>query len=233
MKLFRKLLSWPKKAESGSVSTQKPESESTSSQALQTESKSQQKDISLRSCNTIKYYSEFLPWLLGETELPENWKEIQSEFADLIKTPQSESIFQLYNKIEFFRNKISVLLGSKEFPGALDLLKVEYDKELAEIVMNNGYDLIEFSEDREQYLKAIYLIETECKSLIIYLNQYINEYNLLCPEGEQVRHDRAFYEREYSIISKYMGFRLHDATVAEFCGHKNLYFEELKHHENG
>lgn len=106
-------------------------------------------------------------------------------------------------------------------------LKVEYSGEIAEALMLLGYDLVEDLEDREAYLRQIYMVESEAKTLVIMLNQYVNEYKLMFPEGEYKR-TRADYEKELAILGKYMGYRLNDITVSEFAGIVNLYMDQIK-----
>lgn len=178
------------------------------------------KSGSLPTCSTLKY-SEFLKYLLLEVIPPENWIELQAELSELLRTPKTDNITQLWKKIVYTEWKIQMLSASVAY------LKVEYSGEIAEALMLLGYDLVEDLEDREAYLRQIYMVESEAKTLVIMLNQYVNEYKLMFPEGEYKR-TRADYEKELAILGKYMGYRLNDITVSEFAGIVNLYMDQIK-----
>lgn len=175
-------------------------------------------------------YGQFLRILLDEEIKPENWNDILNDYVDEIKTPKSETIFQVLKNFHVTDYKINFLLGNEnpKHYGALHLLKIQYDAEVADMIMMMGYSLIKDLEDRERYLKQIYLIENQAKTLIVLLNQYDKEYKLLTKNiGDGKVQTRSDYEKEISIISKFIGFRIDKdiTSVIEWCAHVNHYIE--------
>jgi hypothetical protein len=218
-RFIKKLWNWRQRVAYGLGYTRtKKESVDTSEQTSPKDFQST--DLLLLTCSTLKY-SDFLKYLLEEEIPPENWIELQAEFSELLRTPKTENITQLWKKIVYTDWKVKMLSASVAY------LKVEYSGEIAEALMLLGYDLVEDLEDRELYLRQIYMVESESKTLVIMLNQYTNEYKLMFPEGEYKR-TRADYEKELAILGKYMGYRLNEITVSEFAGIVNLYMDQQK-----
>lgn len=192
-----------------------------------------------RSCQTLPY-GKFMDAIVSnnpvflvikghptESELIEAWDAILQEYVDLIKTKKSESIFQAWKQVAYTEWKISFM------EICLEQLKEKYDKDIAEGITLLGYSLIQPNEDRQLYLKQIYAVETEAKTLIVLLNQYHNEYILLCPNGDkQSTRTIADYDKELMVLSKFMGFKIdkHRETTAEVCAIINSY---LEYNQNG
>lgn len=175
-------------------------------------------------------YDKFLRILLNEEDKPINWEEILEDYVDAIKTPKSENIFDLTKKIMYTDWKFNFLFGTETYYGALHILKIEYDAEIAEMIMLAGYDLIQPLEERDKYLKQIYLVETEAKTLIVLLNQYDLEYKLLCPGDSNVMRKRSDYEKEYAMIMKFMHqwTQPDQITISQYCAMVNLYIDACR-----
>jgi hypothetical protein len=160
-----------------------------------------------------------------EKDVRDAWELIKAEFNDKIKTPKSESIFNLWKKINYIKFKIdfiAVCLHTLRYKG--------YDIEIAEEIQNLGYDLIKEDDSKEKYMRAIHLVETAAKSLKFQLNIYVTEYNLTCPQSESITQTIDDYNKELAIIQKFMGFRIdkETITVTEYCGYFNLFIEQEK-----
>lgn len=156
-------------------------------------------------------------------EILQAWEFIKIEYSDLIRTPKSVSIHDVWKKIQFTKFKIELINECVEF------LKYKgYDEEIAGVIVEHGFSYVTNKDDYSEYLKGVYLVETEAKVLQVLLNQYFNEYKLLCPDTEVIAERTvADYDREIAIVQKFMGtiIRKKDITVAEWCSYFNLYIE--------
>lgn len=216
------------KPENGSVSIPMKE-EKSNTQSLDQVNIPSNNSLVLMTIQTMMY-GQFLRILLEEEIKPENWNNILDDYVDEIKTPKSETIFQVLKNVYFTDWKINFLFGNEKpkHYGALHLLKMQYDAEIAEMVMLMGYNLIKEMDDRDRYLKQIYLIENQAKTLIVILNQYDKEYKLLSNDDSGKHRTRSDYEKEISIISKFIHFRIDKEVtpVIEWCAHVNHYIED-------
>ena len=161
-----------------------------------------------------------------------SWNEILMEYSDAIKTKKSSTLFQLSRKI--LKNNWLIKLVDD----CVLILKYGYDEQVANVLYEQGYSLVQNLPDREQYLKQIYRVQTEAKILIVLQNQYNIEYKTLNPVGAppQAR-SMVDYEKELRILSKFMGYsiRSHQITTMEFVSILNAYLEyseTLKEAEN-
>lgn len=160
-----------------------------------------------------------------QQELIDAWDEIIQEYVSLVKTEKSTTIFNCWLKVIRTQWLLTLLTH------ALDALKMQYDEDIANAIAGQGFSLIQPMEDRQKYLKQIYFVEQEAKSLIVQLNQYTTEYKALCPtEAETEKTDIAEYEKELAILSKFMGYRIDKKviTVTEFTSILNVYLEDIK-----
>lgn len=220
MKWFKKRKNLQTKPESGLESTEM-DLEKNKSQSYPPENNTHT-NISFHQIT----YGKFLSILFDEESKPKNWNEILEEYIDAIKTPKSRSIFEVSKKVAECEWKMHLLFGDKEHMGAIPFLKEMYDQEIAEIIMLAGYDFIQPLKDREQYLKQIYRVETQAKTLVVLLNQYDKELQLLCPDGESTR-TRMDYEKEIIMVSKVIGFLIKkdEIKLSEWCAAVNFYIE--------
>jgi hypothetical protein len=162
----------------------------------------------------------------SEEDLAKAYDAIMLEFSDLIRTEKTTSVFDLYKRLSYTKWKLTYL------GWALSYLKHQYKKEYAERISLLGYDLIEEMEDREAYLKQIYLVENDAKFLVVQLNQLSNEYKLLNPASTSEESERTAmdYQKELAILSRFMGkwIRADEITVFEFCSIVNAYLDYYK-----
>lgn len=158
-------------------------------------------------------------------ELNEAWDKITREYGEILKTEKSENVFQLWKKIEHTRSMITFI------ERALMALKWRYDEEIASWLHNYGYSLITASEDRDEYLRGIYRVESEAKSLVVMLNQYLTEYKIVnpTPEEEITKPARIERVRDLMILSKFQGtmIRPESTSVMEYAAIVNLFIEHV------
>jgi hypothetical protein len=177
-------------------------------------------------------YGNFLDILLKK-KMPiefkmaeDNWKDILTEYCSLIVTKKSQNIFDVYQRWFYTNWKIETV------DRLLTFLKVAHDADIAIALQELGYDLIEYKEDRTEYLKQIYLIESEAKTLIVLLNQYAKEYQMLTDEIEDngIVRDEMHYQKEIAIMQRHMGQRIkkYKISVFEWAAYVNAYVEYHK-----
>lgn len=193
-----------------------------------------------QTCQTLKY-STFIKLVCGKSialltisglpepqALADAWEAILTEYSTLIETGKSKNIFELYKRI--VRTQWLFTFLSE----ATNHLKKEYDQTIAQTIFELGYDYIQEDDNREEYLKQIYLVESEAKSLVIVLNQLNNEYKLLCPVASQeIERTEMDYYKELAILGKFQGGRINadDITVFEFAAIVNSYLDYIKANE--
>lgn len=195
-----------------------------------------------QSCSTLPLHNFWeilidgdLRWLIingnpSEDQMRNAWEGIGEEYMGLINNPKAQSIFLLSKKIEQAE-------WQKEFiEKSIKALKFQYDSDIADWVSELGYGIVEYSTNRETYLKSLISIELSAKTLIVLLNQYRAEYEFYKEKaGETVSNqspaERRFsYAKEIALLSRFQGQRLikEKITVLEYCAIINNYLEENK-----
>lgn len=222
----------------GGASMKKEEFGSRSQSQLKQESQSS--NILHQSCQTLTLdrfisimVSGSLRFLIikgnpTDEELSEAWESIVSEYSDLVKTNQSDNVFEVYKRIIHTQWQI----------GFIDLLLEElakgYDEDIAKELADVGYTIVE-KDTWKEYFQQITRVKTEAKYLIVQLNQFTNEYQMLMKdEPDAVKRSPAEYEKEIAILSKFQGFRIvkEKTTVAEYCGIINAFIDYHKAQKN-
>ncbi len=172
-----------------------------------------------------------LRWLIRdgvptEAEISEAWTAILEEYGTHVRTEKSDSVFACWKRIKKLQADLQFIEKS------VMVLKHQYDEEIAEWLSSKGFGLVEYSTDREKYLRSLYAIETASKTLVVLLNQTETEYQSMTagqaddtstPEEKRMR-----YEKEIAILGKFQGFRIvkEKITVLEYCAILNNYIEE-------
>jgi len=162
------------------------------------------------------------------------WYEIQLQYSDAVKTPKTNSLLQLSNKI------LKTMWQMTMVDNCIVVLKRGYDKEAAGYLFELGYSLIEENKDWTEYLKQVISVETQAKVLIVMLNQYQIEYKMMNPaSNDLVKRTMVDYEKELRIVAKVaVGafVKAGDITTMEFISMLNAYIEHnelLKEPVNG
>lgn len=158
-----------------------------------------------------------ITWLIieGITPLPvlaEAWELIIEEYASLVKTEKSNDIFDLYKKIKQTQWQMEWIEKT------IDALKIQYDEEMAIWLGERGFGVVEYSDDRETYLRSLFSIKNGSKTLIVLLNQYNAEYKALSKDHDQQNDSgmsesemRFTYEKEIALLSRFQ----HDTIIKQ------------------
>jgi hypothetical protein len=153
-----------------------------------------------------------------------NWIDILEEYASLVSSEKSDDIFDCWRKIEFTERKIDFVHT------ALSYLKDFYNKDIAEALVDFGFDFIEYNGDTEVYHKKLKSIENQAKVLIVLLNQYYNEYQLLSKKfGGDHERTRMDFEKEMAVLRK-AGYKINIRKIYTFemCAIINAFLDEHK-----
>jgi len=119
---------------------------------------------------------------------------------------------------------------------SIEALRVQYDEEIATWLSEKGFGIVQYSEDREVYLKNLMSIKTSSKTLIVLLNQYNAEYKSLNKNNdtgviEETESEKRFrYEKEIALLSRYQKERINKQTITvfEYAAIINNYLEQNK-----
>lgn len=163
-------------------------------------------------------------------KLEEAWEYILEEYMTLVKTEKTDDLFQLYKKIkqtQFLKNLIDL---------CLDSLSVGYDEDIAKVVSEKGFGVVEYTEDKEIYLRSIKAVRMSSKTLIIILNQYFTEYESLNKNNTQENiaisetDRRMSIEKEVATLSRFQGSRINKQTTTafEYAAILNNYLENAR-----
>lgn len=246
MKKKGKYISWHRKEQekqmSGKPSLETKEENSVSSlqvsppgiQSLGTYHKSI-KTLVYEDFLTILTTEELKPLVIsGEPpidELVTAWESITDEYSNAIKTPKSDSIYACYKKIKRTEAYIKLV------DWCLLILTEEYDEQFAKMIAEMGYNMIEPCDDKEEYLRRIKIVKLQASTLIVLLNQYQNEYNLLAPGDDKAKRDYQSYMDELALLSRHQGGGLiqpKSITVAQYISIVNSfmsYHDALRMHQ--
>jgi hypothetical protein len=166
-----------------------------------------------------------IPTLL---QLQDAWYDILQEYSELIQSEKAKSIFEAWRKcvytdwqIKYVESVIFKFRMKHPETGAY-----LYDAEHAARIVELGYESIDPPEDEEVYLNQVNMLESMAKTLIVFLNQYTVDYNLLNPKQENpIKRKVADYDTELAVLSKFMGDWLDKKirTVSDVCSVINVY----------
>lgn len=237
---FKRLWNWRRRAAGGLPSTGTTGGNSVSPRPKMQQG-SPSSNMYHQSCQTLRYDKWIEIVLTGDLshliisgtptgdELESAWKSILTEYSELVQTEKSEDVFAAYKKVVQTEWHISFI------DHCIAVLKVQYDKEIADLLSARGFGEVVYSEDREVYLKSLYGIQMEAKVLVVLLNQYTAEYKSLAKDDISQQEPgaartRADYEKELWILSKFQGYRIIPAeiTVLQYCMIVNLYIDEYR-----
>lgn len=194
------------------------------------------KSLLHQSCETLPYKSFYKINVHGDLsllvisgnytheQLSEVWNKILVEYSQLIKTEKSQSIFEAWKKIEYILAKMKIC------DQALTFFKNRfYDEEVAEALMLHGFDLVTYDGDNTDFDKQIKLLETQAKSLVVFLNQAYTEYKIIADsaQGEsKLERTELDYEEDLAILARF-GYKLRrKGTVLEYAANFNSFIKE-------
>lgn len=181
-------------------------------------------------CGTKSITALIIQGTPTEEQLTRAWDDILQEYSDLTLTDKGNTIFDVWKKILYTQWKMTYVEHAVAF------LKREYNPIIANRIVEVGFDLVVYVEDKEQYLKQIQAVETEALNLVVFLNQYTAEFKKLCPDTETpVTRTELDYTKELAILSRWYKniIKPEEVTVFEVCGIIAAFNEYHKTNKNG
>jgi len=178
-------------------------------------------NISLhRSCKTcplsafIEAYSNNNYTLLGTgtpEQIAEAWNEILFDWATLIKTEQSQYLFELSQNIGVLEARIIFI------ENAVMLLRIKWDEDLAEGIRKEGYDPADLD-----------MVISLAKRLVFDINELKDEYTRLTnTTGGKRKSEDEFYE-DIAMLSKFQAYNIDPdtTTVKKYASIFNLFLKQ-------
>lgn len=160
-----------------------------------------------------------------QEDLINAWNEIVFEYGGMIKTENSEYIFDLQKRIAELTQHIAYV------DNALILLQQRFSQSAIDELISLGYDGIYQFDDHVQYVKQLNRVRSLCKTRVMDLQDLQEEYKKynLSSENSSSQTEEDF-EEWVAQLGRFMHFRInqHETTVTEFAGIINAY---IKHHK--
>lgn len=186
------------------------------------------------SCQTVsydiflklKYGASPKLLLIGEAtateqELQDAWDGIYYEYADLLKTPKSQSILMAWRELRYLEKKKDLVAM------CVTMLRWRFSERIANELMLMGYDLVEDKDDLKEYERQLELVEIESRNLDIFIGQAQEQYKALCPKEDEEAETRTMddCDNDLAVLGKFMGFRIDKKaiTAAEHAAYTNAF----------
>lgn len=170
------------------------------------------------TCYTLKM-NDFIPMVLNETTLPENWDDIYSEYIGLRESKGSSFILDLLKDITYMQTKQFIINE------CVKLLAMVYSRELViELKILGCKGKFDWS-DAGQYsadLRAAISYAKKFNSQIAKKEKELEDYNKRYA-GKGI--ERKDFDIWGITLSKYLGYRVDysQVTVSEWCAMMNQY----------
>ena len=157
------------------------------------------------------------------------WNEILFDYSGLIKSEDSDYIFQLAKRIGLLQFHIMYV------DYAVLFLETTKDDDIAGELRDMGYNIPPFEDNT--FSKSLQMVKSLAKAKVFELDTLTDEYNRISQTkgGKQQTEDE--YIRTVVMLSKYQGYNLdrNTTTVYDFAQIFNNYLSEMKikNKENG
>lgn len=230
--MMRKLFRLPGKWQKSKIS-QSASSETTKEDYVLPQGAIQSIPTYHRSCKTLPleafiqaYCNNDLSGLViegpADIGLQDAFNEIMFEYSGLIKSDNSDYLFQLQKDIAILQHHIIYVDYSVPF------LKLRYDEEIAQEVRSLGYEVPAFT--NPNYEKSLDRILSLAKTKVFEHGNLVDEYNRLNKTVEGKKQSEDEFLRTVIMLAKYQGYQIDRAktTVYEFAQIFNNYLSEMK-----
>lgn len=155
------------------------------------------------------------------------WDMVQSHYAEIGKSmspiTKTAMLFMEINSMEI--RYISIIK-------ACEFLKINHDRLISDMLVNEGYAFPFDPNNRDQYFKDISRVEKRVKSMLVQIKHKTSELEKLMEEdGPMKKMSREDFLKELSSLGKFLGYRVDPevVTMSEFVANKWLFYEHLKH----
>jgi len=153
-----------------------------------------------------------------ETELMDAWKEIYFDWATLLKSEQSEYIFDLSKQIGLLELQIVFIENSVHY------LQIEYDEDIAGQLRAQGYDP-----------SNLPMIISLAKRLVFDLEELNAEYKRLVNTTSGKPKSEDEWMEDIAMLSKFQQYNIdpETTTVKKYAAIFNLFLKQNKAQDNG
>jgi hypothetical protein len=155
-------------------------------------------------------------------EVHDAWNEVLFEWSGLVKSENSEALFELQKEIAILEHHIIYI------DYAVPFLKLRYDEEIAQEVRGLGYEVPVFED--ENYQAALGLINSLAKRKVFDHGELVDEFNRLNKTTTGKKQSEDEFVTTVLMLAKYQGYNIDrkTTTVFDFAQIFNNYISEMK-----
>lgn len=186
------------------------------------------KTLSVRSFKECMCNGNFAVLVISgepsEEQLLAAWNDIVFEWGCLIKTEQSEYLFDLKKRISELSWHVSYV------DMAIPLLRHKYSQQVIDQLIGLGYYGPYNFDDHEQYHRALDRIYSLVKTVAFDLDTARDEYARFDISGEGKKQTEDDFDAWVSGLSRFQGYRINqdETMMTEFAGIVNAHIREAK-----
>lgn len=169
------------------------------------------------TCYELKMV-DFIAFLLGEKEQPENWNDIFSEYVGLRENKSSVYLLRLMTEINYLQNKYKIIIES------VRILAVKKVEDLVDILKSHGFRAAYDWNNPSTYSRDLKAVLSGAKRLLTQCQRKQEEL-----ETYQKKHSKDAERKDFYMwavaLGEHRGHRvdLEVTTVAEWCIMLNNY----------
>lgn len=155
-------------------------------------------------------------------EVHNAWNEILFEWSGLVKSENSDYLFQLQKEIAVLEHHIIYV------DYAVTFLKLRYDVNIAQEVRSLGYDVPQFADNN--YHSSLDMITSLAKRKVFDHGELVDEFNRLNKTTTGKKQSEDEFIRTIIMLAKYQGYAIDrkTTTVFDFAQIFNNYLAEMK-----
>jgi hypothetical protein len=158
-----------------------------------------------------------------ENELLDAWTQIVFEYSSLIKSVESDEMFELAKEIGLLQWKVTYV------DNAVFLLRHRYDVDVVHELINMGYDGVYDPADDRGYQQQLDRVISLTKTDVFDLEQLIAQYERLKNTSTGKKQTEFEFLKTIQYVSQYQGYPIdrNKTTVEDFAVMFNNYIEHL------
>jgi hypothetical protein len=141
-------------------------------------------------------------------EVHNAWNEVLFEWSGLVKSENSEALFELQKEIAILEHHIIYI------DYAVPFLKLRYDEEIAKEVRGLGYEVPVFED--ENYQSALDLINSLAKRKVFDHGELVDEFNRLNKTATGKKQSEDEFVRTIVMLSKFQGYDINTSAITTY-----------------
>lgn len=156
-------------------------------------------------------------------ELSAIWNEILFEYSGLIRSDQSDHLLTLSKDIALLQHHIFFV------ENAVELLKLKFDQEVVDGLVERGYYGEYNFEDKENYHAQLDRCVALCTTNVFELSVLRDEYKRIENTTQGKKQTEEELNESVVAMGKYQGYRINqkEVSIMEFTSMFNLYLKDI------